>query len=446
LKWLDKLQPRYGWIDLGVITGVLLIVNLLYSPKDLGWLNLNPSPWLFLPLLMGGRYGFIPGMAGTGIAILVLLMGIDQREQLFVDIIFRDFGYQLASLVLIGGLSGEVRRMFRQREKKLFAEHEHAKERLKKLDTDIFLLREAKSELETMLATRDAELSTLDTEIRRLFDTEGDEIFQDILLLLNRQARVADAAIYTFASRNRELIRKSVLGNPSDLPERLKVKQEEMIELAIREGSTVTIPEFWEAAKTANAKFLIVVPMLDFTGTPIAVMVVSGMPFISLTRKSVYLISLICRWAARVVEITHQMGNTSRFIGGIESQRIFTSEYLRQNLILAIESWNKHSLPSTVVVFTLPHQPSSQQARLESLIVPLIRSGDFPAELGLSSPHLVVLLPLSGERGTGIFIERILNACRRSSELGGEIEAQVFSVEDFGSVDEVLNEVTRHVA
>lgn len=433
-------------MDLAFISGILLVVNLIYAPKDLGWLNLNPSPWLFLPMLMGGRYGFIPGMAGTGIAILVMLLGIDQREQLFMDVIFRDYGYPMAIMVLIGGLSGEVRRMFRLREKKLFAEHEHAKERLKKLDTDLFLLREAKSELETMLATRDAELSTLDTEIRRLFDTEGDEIFQDILLLLNRQARVADAAIYTLTSRNRELIRKSLLGSSQSLPERILVKQEEMIQIALREGSTVTIPEFWESAKTANAKFLIVVPMLDFTGTPIAVMVVSGMPFISLTRKSVYLISLICRWSSRVVEITHQMGNTSRFIGGIESQRIFTAEYFRQNLTLALESWHKHSLPSTVVVFTLPRQPSSQQARLESLIVPHIRSGDFPAELGFASPHLIVLLPLSGERGTGIFTDRILNACRRSSELGAEIEAQVFAVEDFESVDQILNEVTRHVA
>ncbi len=446
MKWLDKLQPRYGWLDLAAISGVLLILNLVYAPKDLGWVYLNPSPWIFLPMLMGGRYGFVPGMAGTGVAVLVMLIGIDQRDELFIDIIFRNHGYQIAIMVLIGGLSGEVRRMFRQKEKQMFAEHEHAKERLKKLDTDIFLLREAKSELETMLATRDAELSTLDTEIRRLFDTEGDEIFQDILLLLNRQARVADAAIYSLTRRNKELVRKALLGSQKNLPDRLVVKQEEMIELALRKGTTITIPEFWESAKTADAKFLIVVPMLDFTGAPIAVMVVSGMPFISLTRKSVYLISLICRWASRVVEITNQMGNTSRFIGGIESQRIFTPEFFRQNLMLALESWNKHSLPSTVVVFTLPKQPSSQQSRLESLIIPLIRSGDFPAELGLSSPHLVVLLPLSGERGTGIFVKRILNACRRSAELGSEIEAQVLSVEDFESVDQILNEVTRYVA
>ena len=184
--------------------------------------------------------------------------------------------------------------------------------------------------------------------------------------------------------------------------------------------------------------------MLDYSGEPIALVVVTGMPFIALTRKSVHLIALICRWSARVVEITHQLGNTSRFIGGIETQRIFTAEFFRQNLLLALQSWKKHSLPSTIVLFTIPHGPKSQQSVLESLVIPGIRSGDFPADLGMPIPHLAVLLPLSGERGTGIFSDRILSACGRTSEAGASIEARVISIEEFDSVDEIWHEMTRH--
>lgn len=444
MKWLDKLQPKHGWLDLAVISGVLLVANLLYAPKDLGWLKLNPSPWLFVPLLMGGRYGFAPGLAGAGVVIVVFLFGIDQRADLFFQVVLRDYGYQFAMVLLIGAISGEVRRMFRRKEILLFAESEHAKERLKKLDTDLFLMREAKSELERMLATRDAELSTLDSEIRRLFDTEGDEIYQDILLLLNRQARVADAAIYTFTPNRRELIRKSLIGHDESLPDRMFLKHEEMLELAVHQGTAVTVPEFWEAGKTGEHKYLVTVPMLDYSGAPIALLVVTGMPFIALTRKSVHLIALICRWSARVVEITHQLGNTSRFIGGIETQRVFTAEYFRQNLLLAHESWRKHSLPSTIVMFTIPRGTRAQQSALESLIVPSIRSGDFPADLGLPLPHLAVLLPLSGERGTGIFTDRILASSRRTSELTSDIEVQVIKVEDYDSADEIWHELTSH--
>jgi hypothetical protein len=445
LNWISKITTKHGWLDLVVITVLLLGFNLIFSPKQIGWLHLNPTPWMFLPLLMGTRYGFTPGIAGAVVAILVMLFGMSDAD-VFMQQVLREHGYQFAMLFLVGAVSGEVRRGFRQKEIRLFAEAEQARERLKKLDTDLFLVKEAKGELERMMATRDAELSTLDSEIRRLFDAEGDEVYQDILLLLNRQARVADAAIFTISPDGKELIRKALLGNQRSLPDRMFLKHQEMIQLATQKGTTVTIPEFWESGKSGTHDYLIVVPLLDFSNNPIAVLVVTGMPFISLTRKSVYLISLICRWASRVVEITHQLGNTSRFIGGIETQRVFTSEFFRENLILTIESWRQHSLPSTVVMFTLPGKAKGRQSELEGLIMPSIRTGDFAAELGLPIPHLAVLLPLSGERGTGIFVDRVLASCARKSELGREIQPKVISIEDFDSIDHVWNELTRNVA
>ncbi len=446
MNWLHKLAPRHGWLDMAVLGGLLAAFNLVFSPRDFGWIQLNPTPWLLLPVLMGSRYGFTYGMAGAVVGILAMLIGLEQHGELFASVIFKQHGYRFAMMFIAGGFCGEIQRNFKKKEIHLTAESEHSRERLKKLDTDIFLLREAKGELERMLATRDAELSTLDAEIRRLFDTEGDEIYQDILLLLNRQARIADAAIYTLNSGSRELTRKGFIGNATSLPERMNLKKAEMIELAIRKKTTVTIPEFWETGNTSEKDYLIVVPLLDFTENPLAVLVVTGMPFISLTRKSVYLISLICRWAARVVEITHQLTNTTRFIGGIETQRIFTQEFFRQNLFLTLESWKKHSLPSAVVVFVLPKMPKTRQGQLESLIMPLIRSGDFPAELGLPIAHLAVLLPLAGERGTSIFVDRILNSCRRDTDIGGKIEARLISIEDMDNVDQLWTEIIRHVA
>ncbi|MFT4689338.1 MAG: hypothetical protein ACJASX_003649 [Limisphaerales bacterium] len=445
MNWLSKITPKHGWLDLVVITALLLGFNLIFSAKNIGWLHLNPTPWLFLPLLMGSRYGFTPGIAGAVVAILVVLFGMPDAD-MFLQQILRDHGYQFAMLFLVGALSGEVRRGYRQKEVRLFAEAEQARDRLKKLDTDLFLVKEAKGELERMIATRDAELSTLDSEIRRLFDAEGDEVYQDILLLLNRQARVADAAIFTISPDGKELIRKALIGNQHSLPDRMLLKQQEMIQLATQKGTTVTIPEFWETGKGGTHDYLIVVPLLDFSNHPIAVLVVTGMPFISLTRKSVYRISLICRWSARVVEITHQLGNTSRFIGGIETQRVYTSEFFRENLMLTLESWRQHSLPSTIVMFTLPGKARGRQSELEGLIMPSIRTGDFAADLGLSIPHLAVLLPLSGERGTGIFVDRILSSCAQKSEVGREIQPKVINIEDFDSIDHVWNELTRNVA
>lgn len=489
MDFLNKLAPKHGWIDLTVIAGLLLIVNGFFAPRDFGWLHLHPTPWLLLPVLMGCRYGFASGMAGAAVAGLVVTIGFFQQAEVhapnslaqaqsvlekrnnqvaivvldgrpvtgrpslqnqqldvLVGVLLRQHGYLFAALFAAGGICGQIQRGFRSREILVTAQAERASERLKRLDTDLFLLREAKAELERMLATRDAELSTLDAEIRRLFDSEGDELWQDILLLLNRQARVTDAAVYKLVDGGQTLVRAGLIGGSKSLGQRLNTKDVEMVGLALRSKSAVTIPEFWERAAGEQRDYLMVVPVFDSSEKPLAVLIVTGMPFISLTKKTVYLIALICRWAARVAEVEAQASTTSRVIEGIEGQRVFTEQFFRQNVQLAFDSARQHGLPSAVVLFTAARLPKSKQARLVALIMANIRGGDFPAEINLPIPHLAVLLPLCGERGVGIFSERILAACRKDTEIGAHLQSHVVNLDTVTSLEQLWTDLTRHVA
>lgn len=489
MDFLNKLAPKHGWLDLAVLTGLLLVINGFFASRDIGWTHLQPTPWLLLPILMGCRYGFASGMAGAGVAILVVAFGFFQQVEVhgirtpeqaraameqrmnqvaivvldgrkaqerpelqtrqlevMVGVLLRHHGYLFAAMLAAGGICGQIQHGFKSREILVTAQSDRASDRLKKLDTDLFLLREAKSELERMLATRDAELSTLDAEIRRLFDSEGDELWQDILLLLNRQARVSDAAVYKLSSDGRTLVRKGLLGSAQSLGERLAVADVEMVGLALKGKSAVTIPEFWQGAVGVQRDYLMVVPLLDSRDEPLGVLVVTGMPFISLTKKTVYLVALICRWASRVAEVEAQADTTSRVVEGVEAQRIFTEQFFRTNVQLAFDSWQQHSLPSAVVLFTAARQPKAKQARAEALIMAHIRGGDFPATIGLPVPHLAVLLPLCGERGVGIFADRILAACRHDPELGAHLQAHVVNLDTVTSLDQLWADLTRHVA
>lgn len=489
MDFLNRLTPKHGWIDLTVIAGLLLVVNGFFAPRDLGWTHLHPTPWLLVPVLMGCRYGFASGMAGAAVAAAVVALGFFQQTEIhspnsaaqtrsvleqradqvaivvldgraaqgrpslqnqpvdvLLGVLLRHHGYLFAALFAAGGICGQIQRGFRAREILVTAQSDRAADRLKKLDTDLFLLREAKAELERLLATRDAELSTLDAEIRRLFDSEGDELWQDILLLLNRQARVSDAAVYKLADGGQTLVRTGLIGSAKSLDPRLRVQDVEMVGLAIKSKSAVTIPEFWERAVGEQRDYLMVVPILDSGDQPLAVLIVTGMPFISLTKKSVYLIALICRWSARVAEVEAQAQTTSRVIEGIEGQRVFTEQFFRQSVQLAFDSARQHGLPSAVVLFTAARLPKAKQAKLEALIMASIRGGDFPAEISLPIPHLAVLLPLCGERGVGIFAERILAACRKDAEIGAHLQSHVVNLDTVTSLDQLWADLTRHVA
>lgn len=410
--------------DTVVLAVLLLTLNSLFSPFDIGFTKLNPSPYLILPVLIGSRYGFGPGIFAGLSAVVVTMIGQWRLLDLSFTQTLALHGYYLGFLIGIGGICGEIQNYFRVRELQLEAIVENAKDRLKKLDTDLVMLREAKAELERVLATRDAELSTLDADLRRIFDSEQDELLQNLLLLFNRQCRVSDAGVY-WLGEGETITRRAILGSDQFLPTELQMSEVEMISLAMRHKTTVTIPEFWQRAIGQHKNYLIASPLLDSRDEPMGVLIVTGMPFIALNKKTVHLITLICRWASRIIEIRTKASNAYRIVSGIESQRLFTTEFFKQTLDLAYQSFLQHNLPSSLVLFSLPTEPGARQDEFEKIMMATLRGGDFPATLGLPYPHLVVLLPLTGERGAHIFIDRIVLSFERTTSFSSDLNSEL---------------------
>ncbi|MES2705566.1 MAG: hypothetical protein V4726_03085 [Verrucomicrobiota bacterium] len=60
------------WLEAAAVGGLLIAANLITAPRDPGWLSLNPSPWLLLPVLTGLRHGFRWGfLFGTAASLAV---------------------------------------------------------------------------------------------------------------------------------------------------------------------------------------------------------------------------------------------------------------------------------------------------------------------------------------------------------------------------------------
>lgn len=437
--------PNSSWVDGVVIAVPLAGANLMLGAGDPGWLKSNPNPFLFLPLLMGARYGFgagcIWGIVASAIiaAIQIGPAGLPLAE------FFSVHSYLVGAFVVVGAVSGEIQDNARIKELRVSTLLESAQGRLKRLDTDLYLLREAKSELERILATRDSELSTLDSDLRRLSDSSDQDIHQNLLLLLNRQARVSEGAVY-LVGENGKLTRKGLIGGETHLPAELEPDSIEMVELAMANKTTVTIPEFWKKGNYTIKNHLVCIPLINSESEVQGVFLATNIPFIALNRRSVQLMVLICRWASRVLEVRLASVGRFRVIKGLESQKIYELAYFKKSLELAFDSFRQHSVPSTVVVLGLPSEPALVQPQFEELIMASIRGGDFPADVGLAFPHLVVLLPLTGERGAKIFVQRIAANYTRSGKFSKPLEVKLLEFDSFPSAEALWIQITQNNA
>jgi hypothetical protein len=435
--------PRVAVLDAAILAVVLVSLNLWLARSDPGWLNVNPSPFLLLPILIGGRFGFLPGLGAGLFAATLIVIGqfwlrkVDPVTSLIAE------RYPYLCLVLLGGICGELQHFFNGKLKRMVEGQGTLELRLKKLDNELYFLREAKGEVDRIIATHDSGLSTLDTEVRELYLVNDEQFYEQVLALLNRQANVVDAAVYLIQP-DQQLLRQAVIGQELSLPPELPLHATEMALLAVERKTAVSISEFWKLGATRPEPYLICLPFLDEEENAVAVLMITGMPFFSLNQKSVHLITVICKWASKIVQVKKTAHGNFRLVDGIQKQKIFTEKVLRRNLELASRSHHTHHLPSTLVFFSLPGMAMTLQPAFERAIVSCVRAGDFAAKLDLDFPNLAVLLPLTGQRIAQGGVKAALAQIRQDAELSHSVEHRVFTLDESENGNRLWEQLLDH--
>lgn len=409
--------------------------NLLLDRAHPGWVNLNPTPYALLPILLGGRYGFSVGVV-SGLATSAVVAGLQILGGApSVRTAILDAPFLHASLLYLGALAGELFGWLRHGQLTAEVQVEKLRVSVRRLDAEVRYLRGVKDELDRTVAARDGEVSMLDAELRRLYSTPPDQLPLAILHFLKRQVRLTDAALYAVGEPAQALRRVGLIGRETQLPESLDRTASAVVRLALDRSSLITLPEvIRQAEPPPEEHILLAAPLPDAGGRVGHVLVVAGLPFINFTAQSANLVALICEWGGEVLDLAAGATGRYRVIAGTESQRIFSPAHLEHLLHLTLDAYQRHRLPSSVVIFELPGAPADLQPRFEKALLGAVRAGDFAAEMGWSHPHLVVLLPLTGERGASIFIER----CRQFLKHNGPWPADAIARRvEFGRAEDV---------
>ncbi|MDD2710430.1 MAG: hypothetical protein PHV34_20820 [Verrucomicrobiae bacterium] len=423
-----------GILTDGAILGLVLgAANVFFDQEDLGWFVLHPSPYFLMPVLLGCRYGFMAGVCGGGGAAAVILFLQTFFGGEAAGEMVKGHFYLLFSFFFAGGLCGEIQEMFAFRLTQQDLLLDNSRQRLRQLDEEIHLAREAKEEVERTLATIDAEVSTLDFEIRRLYQCTNEELYPNLLGLLSRWGRVQQAAVYGFKSE-KALVRHAYIGSALDFPEEMSTDRSALIHYAIEQRRVVSLAQLWKPGFTVPNDYLIAVPLVSPQGNLFSMVVVNRLPFTALNQRTLHSINLICRWSVRLLAERREAKGDFRFVGKLGARRIYGLAHFEQALKLAFETWRHLQLPSSAVLFYAPGLPANEQKFVEETLMQATRAQDTPTVLDRPVPHLLLFLPLTGERGAALCRERVMKAFVEQAGRQAELRGEVFLLSNYRDV------------
>lgn len=323
-----------------LLLGVLLFgLNFVLGRVDAGWVNLNPTPWLLLPLLIGARYGVTPG-AATGLLTALGLSVVRSRLDGIEPWTFATGQrHLLTGLVLGGFLAGQLNQLLRGDSGRLLRDCDQLKDQVMRLRCELGLVNETRHELQQRLALHNAPFACLDTDLRKLISLPPDEILGALLQLLHRLAGVTSAGFY--ALEGRTLLRQAVIHPTAPLAESIPLAQSPLAARALEENSIASLAQPMDGSR--SQPFLTAIPWTyqEHKG----VLLIQDMPLEFFEWRNLARIEVILHWALTMRRHAELFGR------GAAAQRLLPLEDFMMLIAEALETEQSHGLPSTALRF-----------------------------------------------------------------------------------------------
>lgn len=365
--------------DALLLTAILAGLNCALQRGDAGWLGLNPTPWLLVPLLIGARYGV---WSGT-ISGLLLATGLAAARAHALDIdpwnLASQIRYPLTSLVIGGFLAGELNRLMRGTNCDLMDENGRLANHVERLKAELELARETRQDLQRQLALHNASFACLDDELRRLVLLPIREALDELLHLLHRAANVTSAGFYL---RNGDTLNREAVIHPvAALADAIPLSHAQLAAKALEENAIAALTHPLQIS--GRHPFLAAIPWNE--GPRSGVLLIQDMPIDSFDWQNLARVELMLHWTFVLRAFIR------RTESGLNAEAPL-EDFLKL-LAQALETEQLHGLPSAVIRFD-PTEPDQAQ-RLRHLMTAVLPVTAVTTRL--PSLRLAALLPFTSD-------------------------------------------------
>ncbi len=380
-----------SWFEAITITLGAMLLGYFYSPED-PLLVTADFPWMiFAPLLVAVRYGFLPGLFSVSLIVVGLLISNWQLQHSL------PVSY-LIGMLLITFLAGEFRDIWHKKLMQLNMANQYRQYRLDDFTRSYRLLQVSHDELELRIAGSSRSLRSTLLMLRRSLQAADPSqqhalsaIAEHAMQIFSQYGAFTSAGLYGVDSA--QVLNLSPLATLGDMPA-LSV-DDLLLSACLQSKHTVSIREQLLDAGANPSLLQVCVPLLDTEQKLVGVLAIAQIPFFSMTKQTLNLLTLLAGYIADVLK------NDSKAIQ-LEGAH---AQYFSQQLQRASLNTQKYNLSAAICAFEF----NQDNATLRQLLESSQRGLDLQLELTNHRRHyvLLVLLPLTSEKGLLSYLERI---------------------------------------
>ncbi len=400
---LDRwIRAGGAWHDGCLIGLVLAVLNVWLAGQDPGWMNVNPTPWLLVPLFLGARYGVKPGIvAALGVTVAVLIWQSSEFDQGYPSL-FAQHAYYFLALLGVGLVGGTGYFLVAGRAAEIEMNHEAQSARVRRLHGSLELLQQEHIKMKRVILMRDSLFSSLPEELGRLFREGSSRIDSGFLDLIRFQFGVRSAAIYrrTINEHGNDRFEMTTSEGDDFANVLLPDSAEGVIAAALRSGQLVSCRHLWKSAKGVPDNLLVAIPWFASEDSqpklPDALLVIRRMDFEQIDWENFARLDALWNW----VSCHHCDPGNQKSLD--QQEDILTESAFQRRLDLAKQMHEGLFLEFRIVAFSLSTNSDQEVERLKRRAQSRLNPGDVMAVVGT---ELRVLISVEDDYAAASWLE-----------------------------------------
>ncbi len=401
---------------------VLLAINVVYFPDDMGWLQTVLHPYFALVMLLAARYGTLDGVVSGGLGALIYTWFAFESDperfatpDFLADLELMQTPYLL---LLVGTLLGEVRQVAQDEINQLWANYKRVRGDLQTLSGETRSVRQYNQDLQERIASSTQTTGAFYDAAAAVQTLREDEALPAILEIVERFVGATKSAVYVRAPGGWELRVQRGWASTTEFPRTIDAGNPLLRRVA--NGDLVTMKDV--SLDLEETAIVMAAPLYHGDSVERQVygaIAVQEIPLTAVNLATVRNLEGISRWASRVLVSAETFGRVKERDPSDAMTGAYRYPYMLKRIEEEVGRWRRYQTPSSLLLMQIVNfdrvpriKRASFLRRLGRLVGKSVRAVDLVSRWR-SGDTFGILLPSTDVQGARVLAARLADQFER---------------------------------